>query len=87
MTLVDQVHVIKDIQRTAPSRTIMFPIPIDSEYFLYRDCGVFEIHQVGNDLLLLRWHVDILMGTVRSQKFRRLSSTDSAKIFYASWHV
>lgn len=69
-----KVHVITDGWRAAPIRTSMLQIHIKNEDWICRNGDYFEIHDVGNRPLLLRWHVDILMETVHNPQIRRISS-------------
>lgn len=75
MALMDQVHVIADGRYSAESRTSMLQIPTTNEELLCRIVDVFQIHIICNQLPLLCWHVDILMGKVQKPQIRMLSSS------------
>lgn len=66
MTLGYLVHVIADGGCTDLSLTSMFQVPTNNENWVCNDGKKFQIHHIDNQPILLRFDIDILMGSVRN---------------------
>lgn len=83
----DYGNLITDGSCTTPILSEVLQIPTANEEWLCSDGEEFQLHQISNYPLLLRWNVWILMGTVRNAKNRRLSSSSTHKEIFSCVHI
>lgn len=65
-------NVIKDGLRTTSSFIRILQLPMDNGKWLHINGDEFQLHQIRNHIFLLRWNVQIIMGTVYNPNIRSL---------------